>query len=105
MNRYFISDLHLDESKPETTALFQTFIKQTIRENVNGTELYILGDLFESWIGDDYENPFHNDIKLLLASMSNSGINIFSYLVIVIFSLETHFYQKQVSNYSMILPY
>ena len=77
VNRYFISDLHLDESKPETTALFQTFIKQTIRENVNGTELYILGDLFESWIGDDYDNPFHNEIKLLLASMTNLGVNIF----------------------------
>ena len=77
MNRYFISDLHLDESRPKTTRLFKTFIKQIIKENVNGTEIYILGDLFESWIGDDYDNPFHDEIKLLLTSMSNSGIKVF----------------------------
>jgi len=57
--------------------LFQTFIKQIIKENVNDTEIYILGDLFESWIGDDYDNPFHDEIKLLLTSMSNSGIKVF----------------------------
>ena len=77
MNRYFISDLHLDESKPKTTKLFQTFIKQIIKENINDTEIYILGDLFESWIGDDYDNPFHDEIKLLLTSMSNSGVKVF----------------------------
>jgi len=77
VNRYFISDLHLDESRPKTTRLFQTFIKQIIKENVNDTEIYILGDLFESWIGDDYDNPFHGEIKLLLTSMSNSGIKVF----------------------------
>ena len=77
MNRYFISDLHLDESRPKTTRLFQTFIKQIIKENINDTEIYILGDLFESWIGDDYDNPFHGEIKLLLTSMSNSGIKVF----------------------------
>lgn len=77
MNRYFISDLHLDESKPKTTKLFQTFIKQIIKENINDTEVYILGDLFESWIGDDYDNPFHDEIKLLLTSMSNSGVKVF----------------------------
>ena len=77
MNRYFISDLHLDESKPKTTKLFHTFIKQIIKENINGTEVYILGDLFESWIGDDYDNPFHDEIKLLLTSMSNSGVKVF----------------------------
>jgi UDP-2,3-diacylglucosamine hydrolase len=77
VNRYFISDLHLDESKPKTTKLFHTFIKQIIKENINGTEVYILGDLFESWIGDDYDNPFHDEIKLLLTSMSNSGVKVF----------------------------
>jgi UDP-2,3-diacylglucosamine hydrolase len=77
VNRYFISDLHLDESKPKTTKLFHTFIKQIIKENINDTEVYILGDLFESWIGDDYDNPFHDEIKLLLTSMSNSGVKVF----------------------------
>ena len=77
VNRYFISDLHLDETRPKTTQLFQTFIKQLIKEHINDTEVYILGDLFESWIGDDYDNPFHDEIKLLLKSMSNSGVKVF----------------------------
>ena len=77
MNRYFISDLHLDESRPKITRLFESFIKKIIKEHVHNTEVYILGDLFESWIGDDYDNPFHDEIKLLLTLMSNSGIKIF----------------------------
>ncbi|SVA67847.1 uncharacterized protein METZ01_LOCUS120701, partial [marine metagenome] len=77
VNRYFISDLHLDESRPKITRLFESFIKKIIKEHVNDTEVYILGDLFESWIGDDYDNPFHDEIKLLLTSMSNSGVKVF----------------------------
>ena len=42
MNRYFISDLHLDETRPHTTALFQSFVEK-LKENDPQTELYILG--------------------------------------------------------------
>ena len=76
MNRYFISDLHLDESRPHTTALFQSFIEK-LKENDPKTELYILGDLFESWIGDDYENELHNEMKATLKSLTGSGIKVF----------------------------
>ncbi len=76
MNRYFISDLHLQESSPHTTALFQSFVEK-LKENNQQTELYILGDLLESWIGDDYENDFHNEVKATLKSLTGSGTKVF----------------------------
>ena len=50
MTTLFISDLHLDQSRPEIIAIFQRFIAE---EAVHAEALYILGDLFETWIGDD----------------------------------------------------
>ena len=50
MTTLFISDLHLDDSRPETTDLLQAFLQ---REAVSADALYILGDLFEYWLGDD----------------------------------------------------
>jgi len=76
VNRYFISDLHLDETRPHTTALFKSFAEK-LKENDPQTELYILGDLFESWIGDDYENELHNEVKTTLNSLTGSGIKVF----------------------------
>jgi UDP-2,3-diacylglucosamine hydrolase len=76
VNRYFISDLHLDETRPHTTALFKSFAEK-LKENDPQTELYILGDLFESWIGDDYENELHNEVKTTLNSLTESGIKVF----------------------------
>src|SRR3546814_4936542 len=50
MTTLFISDLHLDPSRPEITRLFGDFLDGQAR----GAEaLYILGDLFEAWVGDD----------------------------------------------------
>ena len=50
MTTLFISDLHLDDRRPETTRLFIEFLKA---EAVGADALYILGDLFEYWLGDD----------------------------------------------------
>ena len=50
MTTLFISDLHLDDRRPETTALLQEFL---LDEAINADALYILGDLFEFWLGDD----------------------------------------------------
>lgn len=50
----FISDLHLSQSKPEITQQFLTFIKTRA---IDARVLYILGDLFEVWVGDDNETP------------------------------------------------
>ena len=52
---YFIADLHLAQNRPDITACFLSFLKN---EAPNAEKLYILGDLFEYWIGDDDDSPF-----------------------------------------------
>ncbi|KAB7622597.1 UDP-2,3-diacylglucosamine diphosphatase [Alkalilimnicola sp. S0819] len=54
MPSYFISDLHLDRSRPAITDLFLRFLGTAAEEC---EALYILGDLFEAWIGDDAVGP------------------------------------------------
>jgi UDP-2,3-diacylglucosamine hydrolase len=49
----FISDLHLDPSRPEIIDMFERFI---VDEAIHADALYILGDLFEAWLGDDAED-------------------------------------------------
>ena len=51
----FISDLHLQEERPDITQAFLTFLEETASK---AERLYILGDLFEVWIGDDDQNDF-----------------------------------------------
>jgi UDP-2,3-diacylglucosamine hydrolase len=63
----FISDLHLDSKTPHITDLFLTFLK-TQTHNVDA--LYILGDLFEVWIGDDDRNLFAQKISQALHTFS-----------------------------------
>ena len=48
MSTLFVSDLHLDPARPEITALFLRFLQ---REAASADALYILGDLFEAWVG------------------------------------------------------
>ena len=54
MTTLFISDLHLDLARPAILDQFETFIRD---EAVHADALYILGDLFEAWIGDDADDP------------------------------------------------
>lgn len=69
---YFISDLHL---QPDNPALAQGFIG--FLENLQDAEaLYILGDFFEVWIGDDFGNPFVDQIKQALRTLSDRGVNL-----------------------------
>lgn len=56
---YFISDLHLDESRPRVAEGFLRYLS----DRVHGDRLYILGDLFEVWIGDDYVSSFSQAIE------------------------------------------
>lgn len=62
MTTYFISDLHLCAERPETTALFLKFLQT---EAVNADALYIMGDFFESWIGEDIAD--NHDLEILNA--------------------------------------
>ncbi|NNC98142.1 MAG: hypothetical protein HKN88_08750, partial [Gammaproteobacteria bacterium] len=49
----FISDLHIDADKPEITRQFIQFIQDLEASQGKLDALYILGDWFESWVGDD----------------------------------------------------
>ncbi len=71
MTTLFISDLHLDDSRPHITTLFQRFLATQARK---ADALYILGDLFESWIGDDDDAPLANTIANALLDLKRSGV-------------------------------
>ncbi len=71
MTTLFISDLHLDADRPAAIAQFLDFMD---REASQATALYILGDLFEVWIGDDDTNPGYAPIISALAKLKLQGI-------------------------------
>lgn len=70
----FISDLHLETSRPDISEAFAQFIRS---EASQCQQLYILGDLFESWIGDDDNDPFITEIANLLATLTAAGCQVF----------------------------
>jgi UDP-2,3-diacylglucosamine hydrolase len=74
MSIIFISDLHLDETHPKTTAIFLKYLNQ-ISQPTN--TLYILGDFFEVWIGDDDLTPFHLQIINALQAANQKGLSIY----------------------------
>jgi UDP-2,3-diacylglucosamine hydrolase len=67
----FISDLHLDAGHPETILRFTKFMQHEAR---SVSELYILGDLFEAWIGDDDDDPRLTPIVAALREVARSGV-------------------------------
>jgi len=69
----FISDLHLSQEQPGTIRLFLRFLQQQAPQADN---LYILGDLFDSWIGDDDSTPPIPSILTGLKQLSASGTQI-----------------------------
>lgn len=62
----FIADLHLCQEEPAITAGFLHFLQ---REAPHCDALYILGDLFEAWIGDDDPNPLHQQVAHALRAL------------------------------------
>jgi UDP-2,3-diacylglucosamine hydrolase len=71
----FISDLHLCASRPGITAAFIEFLQNTASK-VNA--LYILGDLFEYWAGDDdIDDTFHQQIISSFKNLSATGVKVF----------------------------
>ncbi len=69
-----ISDLHLQESEAETTAFFNQFMAS---QAPAADALYILGDFFEYWIGDDDLTPFHQKVINQLRQLSDKGIPVY----------------------------
>ena len=71
----FISDLHLQPSHPHNAEAFQCFLA----ERAMGSQaLYLLGDLFEYWAGDDdLDAPFHQSIITALRAVSDAGVAVY----------------------------
>src|SRR5262245_5366903 len=67
----FISDLHLTAGDAETTGRFAEFMAGPARA---ARELYILGDLFEAWIGDDDDDPRLKPIVAALRDLTRAGV-------------------------------
>ena len=74
MTTLFISDLHLDVARPDITSQFLEFLQQ---EAVGAERLYILGDLFEAWIGDDDPDPEMRRVREALRALTQRGVPCF----------------------------
>jgi UDP-2,3-diacylglucosamine hydrolase len=66
----FISDLHLHASRPDITRTFLGFLARQARE---ARAIYILGDLFEAWIGDDDTDRHHREVMAALRAFTADG--------------------------------
>ena len=82
MTTLFISDLHLDDRRPETTALLKHYLQQ---EAMQADALYILGDLFEFWLGDDVPSTCSVEVASSLASLADKGVPCISCMATAIF--------------------
>lgn len=69
-----ISDLHLEEQRPDISRAFLHFIETRAPQ---AEALYILGDFFEVWVGDDGMTPFQHQIARALRTLSESGTRIY----------------------------
>jgi len=74
MNLLFISDLHLSPERPAVTRAFFRFLEQQATR-VDG--LYILGDLFEAWIGDDDPSTLAREVVAALRTLSDRGVAVY----------------------------
>ena len=74
MKQLFISDLHLEPSREDITRTLVDFLRGRATKS---DSLYILGDLFEVWIGDDDPNPLADLIAKELSELSRKGVEVF----------------------------
>ncbi|MFE8071561.1 UDP-2,3-diacylglucosamine diphosphatase [Marinobacteraceae bacterium S3BR75-40.1] len=74
MTTLFISDLHLEEERPDITRAFFHFLDQ---HTPRADALYILGDFFEAWIGDDEHTPLQQEVAAALQAVSERGTALY----------------------------
>src|SRR6185437_5602669 len=75
MATLFISDLHLDPSRPQITELFEKYLA---RDEVRHADaLYILGDLVEAWIGDDDDAELPQRIAAAIHAVHDAGVPVY----------------------------
>jgi UDP-2,3-diacylglucosamine hydrolase len=68
-----VSDLHLDAARPDTTALFLRFLRDEARD---AEALYVLGDLFEAWVGDDEDDALADAVRTGLRAVADAGVPV-----------------------------
>ncbi len=74
MTTLFVSDLHLEADRPDIGDQFINFLKTDVLE---ADDLYILGDLFEAWVGDDDPNTHYARIKMAIRKVVDKGIPVY----------------------------
>jgi len=74
MTRLFISDTHLSEAQPELTESFLRFLEERAAK---AEALYILGDLFDAWIGDDEKTDLSRSVIGRLRALADKGIRLY----------------------------
>lgn len=75
MSTLFISDLHLDDSRPHITSLFERYLASD--EVRHADALYILGDLVEAWVGDDDDAELPNRIARATSALCDAGVPVY----------------------------
>lgn len=75
MSTLFIADLHLDDSRPQITSLFEQYLAGDEVRHANA--LYILGDLVEAWIGDDDDAELPQRIARATRAVRDTGIPVY----------------------------
>jgi len=74
MSTLLISDLHLSPERPAVTLAFLDFLKNQAAE---ANALYILGDLFEAWVGDDDPAPLSRKVITVLKELTDNGTDLY----------------------------
>ena len=73
MATLFISDVHLSPKNPQTTKTFLDFLDVAVK---SAEAIYVLGDLFDQWLGDDDDTDPHPEVLVALAGVTATGIPV-----------------------------
>lgn len=73
MSTLFVSDVHLSPQRP---AIVSAFVEFVTRAAQNADAVYILGDLFDEWLGDDDDRPPHLDVQQALGELTGAGVPV-----------------------------
>lgn len=71
---FFVADLHLTDERPAATGRFFRFLQE---QAAGADALYILGDLFEAWVGDDHDEQVAHETARRLKSLAESGTPVY----------------------------
>ncbi len=74
MRTLFISDLHLSDARPDISRAFERFIEQ---QAFDCQALYVLGDLFDVWVGDDYQDNCSTLVESCFKRLHKAGVPVF----------------------------